>query len=44
MNILLSEYDENKLKDVYDKWLLVYVKLINVKNELEIFIKSKKIE
>lgn len=44
MNILLSEYDENKLKDVYEKWLIVYDKLIIVKNELEIFIKSKIIE
>lgn len=44
MNILLSEYDESKLKEVYEKWLIVYDKLINVKNELEIFIKSKMIE
>ncbi|MCE6115457.1 hypothetical protein [Mycoplasmopsis agalactiae] len=39
-----SEYDENKLKDAYDKWLSVYVKLTNAKNELEILTKSKKIE
>ncbi|WP_235684774.1 hypothetical protein [Mycoplasmopsis agalactiae] len=39
-----SEYDESKLKEAYEKWLTVYDKLTNAKNELEILTKSKMIE
>lgn len=39
-----SEYDENKLKNAYEKWLTVYDKLTIAKNELEILTKSKIIE
>ncbi len=39
-----NKYDDTKMREAYDKWLEVYNKVANAKDELEILNKSEKIE